>query len=174
MGQNGKKKLNLEKAIFASGCFWSKEYFFNNVKGVVSTRVGYTGGHTLNPTYKEVCTKTTGHAEAVEVTYDADQTSFEELTRLFFEIHDPTVDRTEKGGQYRSSIFYLSDQQKAIAEELIEMLKTNGYDVKTLLEEAGEFWQAEARHQKYCDSRGFTPKNYTKARFEVPSKKQVE
>jgi peptide methionine sulfoxide reductase msrA/msrB len=84
MGQDGKKKLNLEQAIFASGCFWSKEYFFSQVKGVVSTRVGYTGGHTEHPTYKDVCSKTTGHAEAVEVTFDADRTRFEALARLFF------------------------------------------------------------------------------------------
>lgn len=172
MGKEVKKKLNLERAIFASGCFWSKEYFFSQAEGVVSTRVGYTGGRTDHPSYKEVCTKTTGHAEAVEVTYDSDKTKFEQLARLFFEIHDPTLDRTDKGGQYRSSIFYLNEAQKKTAETLIAELKEMKYDVKTLLEPAGDFWTAEARHQKYCDSRGMTPKNYSKKRFEVASKKQ--
>jgi methionine-S-sulfoxide reductase len=171
MGKDGKKKLNLDRAIFASGCFWSKEYFFSQAEGVVSTQVGYTGGHTKNPTYKAVCTKTTGHAEAVEVTFDADQTSFEQLARLFFEIHDPTLDRTDKGGQYRSSIFYLNEEQKKTAESLVAELKEMNYDVKTLLESAGDFWPAEARHQKYCDSRGMVPKDYNKKRFEVASKK---
>ena len=171
MGKDGKKKLNLERAIFASGCFWSKEYFFSQAEGVVSTRVGYTGGHTKNPTYKEVCTKTTGHAEAVEITFDADKTNFEQLARLFFEIHDPTLDRTDKGGQYRSSIFYLNEQQKQTAETLIDQLKEMGYAVKTLLEPAARFWLAETRHQKYCDSREMTPKNYSKKRFELASKK---
>ncbi len=170
MGTDRKKKLNLSKAIFASGCFWSKEYFFSKAEGVVSTRVGYTGGHTENPSYKEVCTKTTGHAEAVEVTFDADQTSFEKLARLFFEIHDPTLDRTDRGGQYRSSIFYLDDEQKKIAEDLMLQLRDMNYEVKTLLEPASMFWPAETRHQKYCDSRGMTPKDYRKSRFEVAGK----
>ncbi len=166
MGKNGKKKLKLEQAVFASGCFWSKEYFFSRAKGVVSTRVGYTGGHTENPTYKEVCSKKTGHAEAVEVTYDTEQTSFEQLARLFFEMHDPTYDRTDNGGQYRSAIFYLDEKQKETAQKLIDQLRANDYDVKTQLEEAGPFWPAEARHQKYCDSRGMEPKDYRKHRFE--------
>jgi peptide methionine sulfoxide reductase msrA/msrB len=172
MGQDGKKKLNLEQAIFASGCFWSKEYFFSQVKGVVSTRVGYTGGHTEHPTYKDVCSKKTGHAEAVEVTFDADRTRFEALARLFFEMHDPTIDRTDKGGQYRSAIFYLDEKQKQISEALIRELKDMKYDVKTQLEPAATFWPAEARHQKYCDSRGMTPKDYRKKRFELVSKKE--
>ncbi len=170
MGKNGKKKLNLEQAVFASGCFWSKEYFFNQAEGVVSTRVGYVGGHTANPTYKDVCSKTTGHAEAVEVTFDADKTSFEALARLFFEIHDPTIDRTDKGGQYRSSIFYRNEEQKLISERLIRELKEMKYDVKTQLEPASTFWTAEARHQKYCDSRGMVPNDYRKERFKEASK----
>lgn len=170
MGKDGKKKLNLKRAVFASGCFWSKEYFFNQAEGVVSTRVGYTGGHKADPSYKEVCSKTTGHAEAVEVTYDSDKTSFEALARLFFEMHDPTIDRREKGGQYRSAIFYMNEEQKQIAEVLIQELKEMQYDVKTQLEPAGTFWPAEARHQRYCDSRGMTPKDYRKKRFEETSK----
>lgn len=154
-----------EQAIFASGCFWSKEYFFENLPGVIATRVGYTGGHTENPTYKLVLTKTTGHAEAVEVTFDPTQTSFEKLATLFFEIHDPTIDRRDKGGQYRSAIFYKNEEQKAIAEKLINELKIKGFDVVTNLEPAGTFWQAEARHQKYCDTRGMTPKQGRVVRF---------
>lgn len=157
-------------AIFASGCFWSKEYLFGQTDGVLSTRVGYTGGHAENPTYREVCAKTTGHAEAVEVIFDPAQTSFEQLARLFFEIHDPTQDRTDKGGQYRSAIFYRNEAQKKTAEYLIEQLRENGYDVKTRLEPAGPFWPAEDRHQKYCEVRGMEPKAYRKKRFEVLSK----
>lgn len=157
--------LPTEKAIFASGCFWSKEYFFAHAPGVVATRVGYTGGHTENPTYRQVLTKTTGHAEAVEVTFDPAQTSFETLAKLFFEIHDPTVDRTAKGGQYRSAIFYQNAEQQFIAEKLIAELTGKGFQVATTLEPANVFWQAEDRHQKYCDTRGMTPGSKRVVRF---------
>jgi len=158
---------HLEKAVFACGCFWSKEYLFSQQPGVVATRVGYTGGDTENPTYHQVCSKTTGHAEAVEVTFDPAQTTFEQLARFFFEIHDPTMDRTERGGQYRSAIFYQNDQQKQTAEQLIQQLEANGYAVKTQLEQASTFWQAEERHQKYCETHSFTPRDYRKNRFAV-------
>lgn len=157
----------MERAIFASGCFWSKEYFFQQAPGVIATRVGYTGGHTENPTYHKVLTKTTGHAEAVEVTFDPTQTSFETLAKLFFEIHDPTIDRRDKGGQYRSAIFYTNENQRLIAEKLIAELKQNGYALVTEVAPAGIFWQAEDRHQKYCDTRGITPKQYKAVRFET-------
>ncbi|MCB0554326.1 MAG: peptide-methionine (S)-S-oxide reductase MsrA [Phaeodactylibacter sp.] len=165
MGENGFRKKKLGIAVFASGCFWSKEYFFGQAEGVVATRVGYTGGHTENPTYKEVCSKTTGHAEAVEISFDPSVTSFEVLARFFFELHDPTVDRRGNGGQYRSAIFYQNERQKAIAQELIEALQSNGFSVATQLEPAGPFWQAEARHQKYCDARGIPPKSSYQPRF---------
>lgn len=155
----------METAVFASGCFWSKEYIFNNTPGVVATRVGYTGGHTEHPTYKEVCGKTTGHAEAVEVTYDPTQTSYEALAQVFFETHDPTIDRTDKGGQYRSAIFYQNDTQQAIAKKLIAQLRARDIEIVTTLEPAGTFWQAENRHQKYCDTHGMTPKVKRKTRF---------
>ncbi|MEZ5043065.1 MAG: bifunctional methionine sulfoxide reductase B/A protein [Saprospiraceae bacterium] len=155
----------VEKAVFAAGCFWSKEYTFSRITGVVATRVGFTGGHTTSPTYQEVCNKTTGHAEAVEVTYDPSILSFEELARLFFEMHDPTIDRREKGGQYRSAIFYQDESQKKIAEQLIQTLQAKGYDVVTQLEAAAIFWSADARHQKYCDSHGLTPTSHREARF---------
>lgn len=149
-----------EIAVFAAGCFWSKEYFFNQAPGVIATRVGYTGGHTQHPTYKQVLTKTTGHAEAVEVTFDPTQTSFEQLARFFFEIHDPTIDRKDKGGQYRSAIFYQNQEQQAIAAKMIAALREKGLGIATTLESAGIFWQAEDRHQKYCDTHGIKPKEY--------------
>ncbi|MEO0338170.1 MAG: peptide-methionine (S)-S-oxide reductase MsrA [Bacteroidota bacterium] len=134
---------------------------------MIATRVGFTGGHKDHPTYKEVCKKDTGHAEAVEVTFDPEQTSFETLARYFFQFHDPTINRTDKGGQYRSAIFYQDQEQKATAEKLVQQLESNGYAVKTTLEAAGVFWKAEARHQKYCDSRGMQPKDRFVERFEI-------
>lgn len=156
----------MEKAIFAAGCFWSKEYLFAHASGVVSTRVGYTGGHTENPTYKQVLTKTTGHAEAVEVIFDPTQTSFETLAKFFFEIHDPTIDRTGKGGQYRSAIFYDNASQKVIAEQLIDDLKNRGFEIATTLEPARTFWQAEDRHQQYCAVHSIIPEKPRVVRFE--------
>lgn len=149
-----------EKAVFAGGCFWGMEYHFSKAEGVLSTRVGYTGGHAENPTYKEVCSGDTGHVEAVEVTFDPSETSYEKLARLFFEIHDPTqVDRQgpDVGGQYRSAIFYADEEQKAVAESLIETLESKGYRVATLLEPASEFWEAEGYHQDYYDKKGSQP-----------------
>ena len=113
-----------------------------------------------HPTYQEVCSKQTGHAEAVEVQFDPQQTSFTVLAKYFFNLHDPTVDRTDKGGQYRSTIFYHNQQQKEVAERLREELRVKGYAVKTTLEAAGEFYPAGARHQQYCESRQFVPKDY--------------
>ncbi|MBU1700342.1 MAG: bifunctional methionine sulfoxide reductase B/A protein [Candidatus Eisenbacteria bacterium] len=143
---------SMQRAIFAGGCFWGMEYFFQNAKGVTSTQVGYVGGDTENPTYKEVCYDSTGHAEAIEVTFDPSKTTYEELAKLFFEIHDPTqVDRQgpDVGAQYRSSVFYLDDDQKSTAEALIEILKTKGYEVATEVQPAGTFWNAEDYHQDY-------------------------
>ena len=146
------KVQQLQIAYFAGGCFWGVEYFFQNAKGVVSTRVGYMGGTKTNPTYSEVCRGTTGHAEALEVVYNPSVTTFEELAKLFFEIHDPTqVDQQgpDVGEQYRSAIFYTSDQQKETADKLIRILKQKGYNVATKLVKAGTFWEAEAYHQRY-------------------------
>lgn len=131
----------------------------------MATRVGFTGGQKDHPSYKEVCKKDTGHAEAVEVSYDPEQTSFESLAKYFFQFHDPTIDRSDKGGQYRSAIFYQDEEQKAIAKQLIQQLQDNGYPVATSLEPASTFWPAEARHQKYCDSRGMQPKDRFTERF---------
>ncbi|MDT8303631.1 MAG: bifunctional methionine sulfoxide reductase B/A protein [Sedimentisphaerales bacterium] len=142
------------KAIFASGCFWGTEYYFNKAPGVISTTVGYTGGHVDNPTYKQVCTDKTGHAEAVEVTYDPNVISYEQLAKLFFETHDYTqLNRQgpDIGTQYRTEIFYLDEEQKQIAGQLIQTLKQKRHSVKTKVTKAGTFWPAEEYHQDYYD-----------------------
>jgi len=154
------KDLKIEKAYFAGGCFWGVEYFFQKEKGVISTRVGYMGGTTENPSYEDVCTGTTGHAETIEVVFDPNTTNFEKLARLFFEIHDPTqINRQgpDTGNRYRSEIFYTNDQQKKIAENLIKILKEKGYNVATKLTKAGRFWEAEEYHQSYYRKRNSLP-----------------
>lgn len=151
---------NLQRAYFAGGCFWGVEHLFKNVKGVISTDVGYMGGHTSNPTYKEVCTGATGHAETMEVVYDPALTSYETLAKLFFEIHDPTqVDRQgpDIGDQYRSEIFYTSDEQKKTAEKLIKILKDKGLNVATQISKADNFWIGEDYHQDYYLKTGKRP-----------------
>lgn len=153
-------EVKTEKAYFAGGCFWGTEYLLQQAPGVLSTRVGYMGGHTPNPTYGEVCDHGTGHAEAVEVVFDPAKTSFETLAKLFFEIHDPTqVDRQgpDIGDQYRSEVFYLDEAQKATTEKLIGVLKDKGYKVATKLSPAREFWEAEDYHQDYYVKTGKTP-----------------
>jgi len=142
------------KAIFASGCFWGTEYYFNKAPGVISTTVGYTGGHVANPTYKQVCTDRTGHAEAVEVTYDPEVISYEQLAKLFFETHDFTqLNRQgpDIGTQYRSAVFYLDEEQKQVAARLSQALKKKGHNVKTEITKASNFWPAEEYHQDYYD-----------------------
>lgn len=157
----------LQRAIFAGGCFWGMEYHFRRVPGVVSTTVGYVGGRTEKPTYREVCSHATGHAEAVEVTFDPARTTYEALTRLFFEIHDPTqVDRQgpDVGDQYRSEVFYVDEGQKQVARKLIDILRAKGFDVATTVTPAGTFWPAEDYHQDYYQKKGTTPycHSYTK------------
>ncbi len=154
------KKQRTEKAIFASGCFWGTEYHLQKVPGVISTTVGYTGGHVDNPTYQQVCTDKTGHAEAVEVIYDPSKTTYEQLAKLFFETHNFTqVNRQgpDIGTQYRSVIFYLSEEQKETARKLVDILKKKGYDVQTEITPAGKFWPAEKYHQDYYKKAGKTP-----------------
>lgn len=147
-------------AVFAGGCFWGVEYYLQKAPGVISVTSGYTGGHVKNPSYKEVCTGTTGHAEAVKIIYDPEKNNYETLLKLFLEIHDPTqVDRQgpDIGEQYRSEIFYLNDDQKRIAEKYIFILKSKGLKVATALTKAAEFYPAEGYHQDYYFNNGKVP-----------------
>ncbi len=153
-------KPKTERALFASGCFWGTEYHMQRAPGVISTTVGYTGGHVDHPTYKQVCTNRTGHAETVEVVYDPNKTSYEALAKLFFETHDFTqLNRQgpDIGTQYRSAIFYLNDEQKQVAEKLVGILRQKGYDVKTEITPASTFWPAEDYHQDYYNKTHKTP-----------------
>jgi len=147
-------------AVFASGCFWGTQFYLQQARGVLSTRVGYTGGHTANPSYKEVCSGTTGHAEAVQVVYDPTVITYEELVKLFFETHDFTqVNRQgpDIGTQYRSEIFYIDETQKQTAEKLITLLGAKGFKVATRLSQAGAFWEGEGYHQGYYQKNGQRP-----------------
>ena len=147
-------------AIFAGGCFWGVEYMLSKVPGVVKVESGYIGGTTENPTYEEVCSHRTGHAEAVRVVFDPAKVSYETLARLFFEIHDPTQENgqgPDLGDQYRSEIFYTSPAQQATAERLIAELRRKGYDVVTQVTPAGRFWPAEDYHQRYYERKGTQP-----------------
>ncbi len=158
-GQEAKKEKT-ETAIFAGGCFWGVEHLMRSQPGVISIEVGYIGGHTQNPTYKEVCSDTTGHAEAVKIVFDPAKISYEKLARLFFEIHDPTqVNRQgpDIGDQYRSEVFYTTPEQKLITEKLIGELKTKGYKVVTKVTPATTFWKAEDYHQDYYGKTGKAP-----------------
>jgi len=153
-----KPKPTVEKATFAAGCFWGVESAFRELigKGVVSTRVGYTGGHTENPTYETVCSHTTGHAEAVEVEYDPTKISYEQLLNIFWSIHDPTTlnrQVPDVGDHYRSAIFYHSPEQRGLAEES----KRHQSGAVTEIAAAGKFWPAEDYHQQYFEKRGIAP-----------------
>ncbi len=154
------RDVKTDTAVFASGCFWGTEYFLQQMGGVIDTKPGYIGGSVDNPTYKEVCTGTTGHAEAVRVIYNSDSISYEELAKLYFETHDPTqVDGQgpDIGTQYRSEIFYFDEEQKRIAEDLIKQLSNKGLDVATKLTKASTFWVAEEYHQDYYIKTGKQP-----------------
>jgi peptide methionine sulfoxide reductase msrA/msrB len=150
----------IETAIFAGGCFWGVQYFFEGIEGVYTTRVGYTGGQKENPTYNEVCSTDTGHYEAIEISYNPKNVSYEELTKLFFEIHDPTQRNgqgPDHGDQYLSAVFYKNSDQLHSAEKLINILKKKGYDVATRLIESTKFWEAEDYHQFYYDKKQGIP-----------------
>lgn len=159
--------VEMDTAIFASGCFWGTEYFFEKADGVISTQVGYIGGQKDEPTYGEVCTGTTGHAEAVRVVYDPSKTDFETLAKLFFETHDPSqMNRQgpDVGTQYRTELFYLDDSQKEIAENLVKILEDKGISVATKITKATTFWEGEDYHENYYTKKGGTPycHGYTK------------
>ncbi len=150
----------MAKATFAAGCFWGVEAAFRKVPGVLDTAVGFTGGALDNPSYEEVCTGKTGHAEAVQVEYDSDQVSYDQLLDVFWNIHDPTTqDRQgpDVGTQYRSAIYYHTDEQEETAEESKKKLERSGHywnPVVTEIAPATEFYAAEEYHQKYYDKRG--------------------
>jgi peptide methionine sulfoxide reductase msrA/msrB len=154
-------------AYFAGGCFWGVEYYLEKLDGVIDVRSGFMNGTTEKPSYKEVCYDKTGHAEAVEVVYDPSKTDYETIARQFFEIHDPTqVNRQgpDIGDQYRSAVFYVDAEQKAIAEKLIGILEDKGLDIATQVEKAGPFYVAEDYHQDYYEHKGTEPycHGYTK------------
>lgn len=150
-------EMPTETAVFAGGCFWGVESAFKSIDGVIETTVGYTGGSTENPDYSEVCSGTTGHAEAVQVVFDPNAVSFEELARLFFEVHDPTsinCQGLDFGSQYRSAIYTADDLQRETVEALIEELYARGYRIVTQVEPVGTFWSAEEYHQDYYERQG--------------------
>jgi peptide methionine sulfoxide reductase msrA/msrB len=152
--------VKTDTGYFAGGCFWGTEHLLQSIDGVLSVKSGYMGGHTSNPTYKEVCSGLTGHAETVEVVFDPAKASYEEVAKAFFEIHDPTQKNRQGpdiGTQYRSVVFYRDEAQKETAEKLIGILKANGLDVATELKKAGPFWPAEDYHQDYYERNGKEP-----------------
>lgn len=150
--------MKVQRAIFAAGCFWGVQYYFDQVPGVLKTTVGYTGGHTKNPTYDEVCTHTTGHAEAVLLEFDADKVSYEVLLKQFFHMHDPTqLNRQgpDIGDSYRSAIFTTNDEQYKNALKIkAETQKHIKEKIVTEVSEAGEFYKAEDYHQKFTERTG--------------------
>lgn len=152
----------MEKATFAAGCFWGVEEAFRQVPGVIETTVGYLGGHTANPTYKDVCTDETGHAEVVQVTFDASRVSYEKLLDVFWSAHDPTTlnrQGPDIGTQYRSAIFFHSPEQERQARASREKMQASGKfrrPVVTEITPASTFYPAEEYHQKYLAKRGLS------------------
>jgi peptide methionine sulfoxide reductase msrA/msrB len=161
-----------ETAIFAGGCFWGVEHHFQQVPGVTSVTSGYTGGTAANPTYEQVCTGRTGHAEAVRIVFDPERVSYEQLARRFFEIHDPTQRNRQGpdvGTQYRSAVFYQDDRQTAVAERLIGDLRARGYEVVTQVVQASTFYPAEGYHQDYLSKHPNRPTCHVRVpRFDKP------
>jgi len=152
--------LDTEEAIFAAGCFWGVEALFKQLPGVLKTEVGYSGGHKDHPTYKEICHGDTGHFEAIRVVYDKSKLSYEDVTKYFFEIHDPTQpdgQGPDYGEQYLSVVFYYDDEQKKMAEQLIKILEKKNMKIATRLLPVATFWPAEEYHQDYYTKVGKTP-----------------
>ena len=152
----------MEKATFAAGCFWGVEETFRQIPGVIETTVGYLGGHTANPTYKDVCTDETGHAEVVQVTFDPSKVSYEELLDVFWSAHDPTTlnrQGPDIGTQYRSAIFFHSPEQERQARVSKEKIQVSGKFRRPIVTEiapASTFYPAEEYHQKYLAKRGLS------------------
>jgi peptide-methionine (S)-S-oxide reductase len=150
----------MAKATFGAGCFWGVESAFREVKGVTDVAVGYMGGALASPSYKDVCTDRTGHAEAVQVDFDPAQVSYEQLVRVFFEIHDPTTlnrQGPDWGTQYRSVIFFHDAEQEAAARKVMEELDRSGHfprKIVTQIAPATEFWRGEEYHQRYFEKHG--------------------
>lgn len=147
-----------KRATFGAGCFWGVEHIFREIPGVIDTAVGYEGGHLDHPTYKDVCTDATGHAEVVEVVYDQSMVSFDELMRVFWELHDPTqVDRQgpDHGSQYRSAVFFHDEEQRESAERSKQWAQQFfSKPIATKIEPATTFWVAEDYHQQYFEKTG--------------------
>lgn len=156
--------MSEEKAILAGGCFWGMQDLIRKQTGIMSTRVGYTGGHTAHPTYNEICIGDTGHAEAIEITYNPEQTSYRDILEFFFQIHDPTtVNRqgNDTGTQYRSAIFTLNEQQAEIARNVIHDINEAGFlpgPIVTEISPASTFHEGEEGHQDYLEK---FPNGYT-------------
>ena len=150
----------MEKATFGAGCFWGVEAAFRKIKGVTSTSVGYTGGSLDSPTYEDVCTGRTGHAEVVEVEYDPSQVSYDELLAVFWDIHDPTTlnrQGPDVGTQYRSVLFFHIAEQEAAANKSKEEIQSSGRftrDIVTEITPASQYYKAEDYHQQYLEKRG--------------------
>lgn len=150
--------MKTQQAIFAAGCFWGVQYYFDQVPGVVKTIAGYTGGHTKNPSYEEVCTHTTGHAEAILIEFNPQQVSYPTLLQHFFRMHDPTqLNRQgpDVGDSYRTAIFYGNEQQKAQAQAAKRTAQLRvTQPIVTEISPAGPFYRAEEYHQKYAERTG--------------------
>lgn len=148
----------INKALFAAGCFWGVQYYFDQVPGVIKTTVGYSGGHTESPTYEQVCTHTTGHAEVLLIEFDPNIVNYEALCRQFFRMHNPTeLNRQgpDVGDSYRSAIFYFDDSQKTTAESSAKLAQINfSKPIVTQIAPAGPFYEAENYHQKYAERTG--------------------
>jgi len=164
-----KKETHTAKAYFAGGCFWGIEYLFEHKDGVISATSGYMGGSIPNPSYHDVTYGNSGHVEVVEVTYDPAKINYEKLAEFFFEIHDPTqIDGQgpDIGEQYLSTIFYENDNEKKIIHNLIDILKTKGYEIVTKVVPDDTFWEAEENHQDYNDKKRQQPRcNVYKKKF---------
>jgi len=159
--------LDSDEIILAAGCFWGVEYYLQKLPGVLLTQVGYCGGYKDNPTYLEVCTKTTGHLEVVRVIYNKEKLNLGDLLKYFFEIHDPTQtdgQGPDVGDQYLSAIFYYNEEQKKIAMNVMELLTAKGYTVATALKTVATFWIAEEYHRDYYNHKETLPycHGYTK------------
>ena len=149
----------MANATFAAGCFWGVEELFRQQPGILSTQVGYSGGYTINPTYEQVCTDTTGHAEAINIEYDPQQISYQKLLQIFFQNHNPTTlnyQGSDRGSQYRSVIFYHNDEQKSLALDYIQQLEKSKHfkqPIVTTVIAFNTFYRAEEYHQQYIKKR---------------------